>query len=77
MDKRLTRRLLDQRPSKGTDRMVRSAIGKIKDDSPLTVTLGNSDVPAVRATGYTPVVNDRVYVLLSGDDPPFIIDKIT
>jgi hypothetical protein len=78
VDQRLTRRLLDQRPKKrNTDRMVTSAIGLIADDSPLTVTLGNSTVAAVKASGYTATIGDRVYVLLSGDDPPFIVDKIT
>ena len=77
MDKRLTRRLLDQRPKKrNTDRIVTSAIGVIDASDTTLVKIGNSNVSFVHAANYTPTASDRVYILLSGDDPPFVVDEI-
>jgi hypothetical protein len=74
MDPRLVRRLLDRGPA---DRTVRSQIGIVTDDSPLTVTLGGDSVECLKLDSYTPTATDRVYVLRSGQDPPLVIGAIS
>ena len=69
-DEALVNYLLDE-TVKGREKAAGYRLAKVIDDSPLTLEFaGNTavTVEATRLTSYTPTINDRVLVLVLGND---------